>query len=122
MDTAKTTLVIGASEKSERYSNMAIKLLRSNHIETVAIGSKVGVVGDVPILVGQPRLENIDTVTLYLNPTRQKPFYDYILSLRPRRIIFNPGTENEELVALANSYGIESMDACTLVLLKTGNY
>lgn len=122
MVTARKTLVIGASEKVERYSNMAIKLLRSMDIETIAIGSKPGLVRDVNIQTGQPAFESVDTVTLYLNPVRQRPYYEYIVSLRPRRIIFNPGTENEELRSIANSNGIETLDACTLVLLKTGNF
>ena len=73
-------------------------------------------------LKGNPALTDVDTVTLYLNPTNQKPYYDYILSLKPKRIIFNPGTENEELEKLAAAKGIETMEACTLVLLSTNQY
>lgn len=118
----KTTLVIGASEKEERYSNMAVKLLRSYRHQVFAIGNKTGIINDVEIVTGQPKLENIDTVTLYLSEKYQKEYYDYILSLKPQRIIFNPGTENDELEKLAEMNHINAIDACTLVLLKTGQY
>jgi len=71
---------------------------------------------------GRPLPEGIDTVTLYLGPERQREYYDYILSLKPKRIIFNPGTENDELAALAEANGIETVEACTLVMLSIGNY
>lgn len=67
-------------------------------------------------------MDDIDTVTLYLNPANQVPYYDYIISLKPKRIIFNPGTENDELESLANKNGIQTMEACTLVLLSTSQY
>jgi predicted CoA-binding protein len=122
MDSSKRTLVIGASTNSERYANMAIKMLTSHHIETVAIGLKKGFVGEVEIQTGAPILENIHTITLYLGPERQKPLYEYILLLKPKRIIFNPGAENTELMQLASEAGIETLEACTLIMLRTGNY
>ncbi|MEY3343274.1 MAG: hypothetical protein RL090_958 [Bacteroidota bacterium] len=122
MDSSKRTLVIGASTNPERYANMAIKMLTSHHIETVAIGLKKGFVGEVEIQTGAPILENIHTITLYLGPERQKPLYEYILLLKPKRIIFNPGAENTELMQLASEAGIETLEACTLVMLRTGNY
>ena len=118
----KPTLVIGASEKEERYSNMAVKLLTSYQHQVYAIGNKQGIIGNVPIQTGKPDLKNVDTVTLYLNEKLQKEHYDYILSLQPKRIIFNPGTENDELIALAEEHHINAIVACTLVLLKTGQY
>jgi len=95
------TLVLGASENTERYSNMAIQRLLGKGQEVVAIGKKAGKVKSVDIQTEQVASEDIDTVTLYLNPTHQKPYYDYIISLKPRRIIFNPGTENMQLETLA---------------------
>ena len=115
-------MVIGASENRQRYSNMAIHRLRQHHHPVVAIGQKEGQVEDVEIITEHPDVHDIDTVTLYLNPQNQKAYYDYIISVKPKRIIFNPGTENEELQELAENAGIETMEACTLVLLGTGQY
>jgi Predicted CoA-binding protein len=119
---SKKTLVLGASENPARYSYLAINKLRSHQHPVVAIGRKKGKVLDVEIDTEKKSVETIDTVTLYLNPTHQKEYYDYILSLRPKRIIFNPGAENEELYNLAKTNGIQPMEACTLVLLSTGQY
>lgn len=118
----KKTLVIGASENAERYSNMAVKKLVAHNHPVVAIGNKEAVINEVKIVKDKPVIEDIDTVTLYLNPANQKPYYDYILSLNPKRIIFNPGTENKELEKLAAEKGIQTMEACTLVLLSTNQY
>lgn len=119
---SKKTLVLGASENQARYSNLAMRKLDANHHEVVAVGKKNGKVGDIEITADQQQVEGIDTVTLYLNPNNQKPYYDYILSLNPKRIIFNPGTENDELYDLARQQGIKVQEACTLVLLSTGQY
>jgi hypothetical protein len=116
------TLVLGASDNPERYSNMAIRNLRRHEHEVLAIGLKETEVGDVHVTKENPPVKDVDTVTLYLNPRHQIPYYDYILSLEPRRIIFNPGTENPELQAMAELKGIECLDACTLVMLSTGQY
>ena len=118
----KKTLVIGASENIERYSNLAIKKLLKNHHPVVALGSKKGMIGATIIETEKKPFNNIDTITLYLNPTRQAEYYDYILSLNPKRIIFNPGTENQELETLASQKGIIIQEACTLVLLSTHQY
>ncbi|XRE42068.1 putative CoA-binding domain [Tenacibaculum discolor] len=118
----KRTLVLGASLKPSRYSNIAIKKLRDNDIKTVAIGLQKGNVVDVAIETENIFFENIDTVTLYLNPERQKLYYEYIINLQPRRVIFNPGTENIEFIELLKENGIESEIACTLVLLSTKQY
>ncbi|PQJ12256.1 CoA-binding protein [Flavipsychrobacter stenotrophus] len=116
------TLVLGASENPSRYSNMAVKKLLSKGQSVIALGKVKGNVDGVEILTEKPATDEIDTVTLYLNPLHQQPYYDYILSLKPRRIIFNPGTENEELESLAQKNGIEPIEACTLVMLSTGQY
>jgi predicted CoA-binding protein len=118
----KTTLVLGASVNTDRYSNKAIQKLRANKIKVFAIGAKKGTVLDVDIVVEKLPFENIDTVTLYLNPTRQKEYYNYILELKPKRVIFNPGTENMEFVKLLNGDDIETEVACTLVLLSINQY
>ena len=116
------TLVIGASSDISRYSNIAVKKLKKYGHEVVAIGKSEDMIDDTPILINQPKLENIHTVTLYVNPIHQKSYYNYILRLNPCRIIFNPGTENEEFVNLAKKNGIETIEACTLVMLSTGMY
>ena len=116
------TLVLGASENPDRYSNKAILKLLSKGREVVAIGKIKGSVNGVEINTQPVPSEDIDTVTLYLNPLHQKPYYDYIVSLKPRRIIFNPGAENEELERIAAQEGIDVLEACTLVMLSTGQY
>jgi uncharacterized protein len=122
MKEQKKTLVLGASENPARYSYLAINRLRVNQHPVVAIGKREGKVMDVNIITDRPHMTDIDTVTLYLNVQHQKQYYNYILALHPKRIIFNPGAENEELAAMAAKQGIQSMEACTLVLLSTGQY
>lgn len=118
----KHTLVIGASLKEARYSNKAIKKLRNYQHPVKAIGLREGSVLDVDIDKGKSDYQNIDTVTLYLNPKRQEDYYSYIISLKPKRVIFNPGTENPEFYKLLESEKIEFEESCTLVLLSTGQY
>jgi uncharacterized protein len=118
----KKTLVLGASENPQRYSNLAIHKLRAYGHEVAAVGKREGQVEDVKIHKGEIPVPDLDTVTLYLNPANQKPYYDYIIGLKPRRIIFNPGTENSELKLLAKHQGIDTLEACTLVMLSTGQY
>ena len=118
----KKTLVLGASDNPSRYSYLAVQRLRSLGHPVVAVGKKFTRVADVAIEKEKKEFDNIDTITLYLNPLRQKDYYDYILSLKPKRIIFNPGAENEELATLATQHQIKAVDACTLVLLSTGQY
>jgi uncharacterized protein len=118
----KKTLVLGASENPDRYSNMAVRKLSAHEHPVIALGRKKGSIGTIPIETTQEPLNDIDTVTLYLNPANQKTYYDYILSLHPKRIIFNPGAENDELTELARKNGIAAQEACTLVLLSTGQY
>jgi len=118
----KKTLVLGASDNPSRYSYLAIQRLRKHDHPVAAIGRKHTWVVDVEIEKEKKQFSGIDTVTLYLNPLHQKEYYDYILSLKPKRIIFNPGAENNELSDLAKQNNILPMDACTLVLLSTGQY
>ncbi|MFD1016539.1 CoA-binding protein [Winogradskyella rapida] len=118
----KRTLVIGASLKPERYSNIAIKRLRRYQHDVKAFGLKSGEVEGVPIDTELMPYQDIHTVTLYLNPQRQKPYYDYIVGLNPERVIFNPGTENSEFYNVLEQQNIHYEVACTLVLLATDQY
>jgi len=119
---SRTVLVVGASEKPERYSNKAINLLLSKNHSVVALGRRAGKVQDVVIDTGFPDYEALDTVTLYVGPSHQPEYYDYIIKLKPRRVIFNPGTENQEFVELLEKAGVETEEACTLVLLGIGSF
>lgn len=118
----KKTLVMGASDNPQRYSYLAVDRLLSHNHPVVAMGKKQGVVNGIEISNEKEIYSDVDTVTLYLNPANQKQYYDYILSLNPKRIIFNPGTENNELASLARNNGIKTLEACTLVMLSTGQY
>jgi uncharacterized protein len=118
----KKTLVLGASDNPARYSYLAIQRLRRYDHPVVAIGRKNTQVADIPISKEKKPFDNVDTITFYLNPLHQKEYYDYILSLKPKRLIFNPGAENEELEELAKQNNIQTIEACTLVLLSTGQY
>ena len=116
------TLIVGASTNPERYAyKAALSLLAHGH-EIELIGQKVGNVKGHEIKTNNPDLEGIDTVTIYVGPQNQPSLYDYILKQNPRRIIFNPGAENYEFEQLAKAKGIEVEEACTLVLLSTGQY
>ena len=118
----KKTLVLGATTNPERYSYLAIQKLRDKGHDVVAIGKHTGKVKDVEIVSEEKPIENLDTVTLYLNANNQKSYYNYIFSQNPKRIIFNPGAENEELESLAKEKNILTQQACTLVLLSTNQY
>ncbi|MEJ7912558.1 MAG: CoA-binding protein [Chitinophagaceae bacterium] len=120
--TGKKTLILGASDNPSRYSYLALRKLTAYQHPVIAIGKKKGIVGDVPIGTEQTPHDDIDTVTLYLNPANQVPYYNYILGLNPKRIIFNPGTENDHLMEAAEEKGIEVIAGCTLVMLSIGNY
>ena len=122
MKEPKKTLVLGASQNPARYSYLAVNRLRANQHPVVAIGRQEGKVADVNIITEHPEMNDVDTVTVYMNERTQKQYYDYILSLHPKRIIFNPGAENDELKKLAEKNGIQAEEACTLVLLSTGQY
>ena len=118
----KKTLVIGASLKEERYSHKAIHRLVSKNQPTVAIGLRKGAIAGVTIETEKNLFKEVHTVTLYLNPKRQKEYYNYIISLNPKRVIFNPGTENFDLVHLLKENNITYEFSCTLVLLATNQY
>lgn len=116
------TLVFGASLKPNRYSNLAIRKLVRYNKNVVAFGLKTGVVDGVEIEDKLKMYEDIDTITLYLSPARQVQYYDYLVSLSPRRVIFNPGTENQQLSNILEQHKIQVEVACTLVLLSTDQY
>lgn len=118
----KKTLVFGASLKSNRYSNYAIQRLVANNINVVAFGLKKGEVKGVEVDTDLLTYKNIHTVTLYLNPKRQEAYYNYIISLKPERVIFNPGTENPGFYKILKENNIAFEAACTLVLLATNQY
>ena len=118
----KTTLVLGASANPSRYSYLAMQRLRNHKHPVYAIGKRNGTVSDVMIETEKKNFENIHTITLYLNQDHQKEYYEYILSLKPQRIIYNPGAENPELSSLAADHNIQNIEACTLVMLSTGQY
>lgn len=118
----KKTLVLGASTNPARYAYLAVERLLESEIEVVPVGIKKGEAFGIEILNGKPALSEIHTVTLYLSAKNQKDYYDYIIGLKPKRIIFNPGTENPTLAEMAKEAGIETLEACTLVMLSLGNY
>jgi predicted CoA-binding protein len=118
----KKTLIIGASENPERYAYKAAHSLAQHQHPIVNVGIKAGSVAGEKIHTDKPIFDDIDTVTLYVVAKNQAEWYDYILKTKPKRIIFNPNTENPELVKLAQAAGIEPVEACTLVLLATGQY
>lgn len=117
-----TTLVYGASLKPFRYSHRAINILNNQGFPVIALGLKEGVIHGQKVLTGHPEIDNIHTITMYLNAQNQMEHYDYILSLKPKRIIFNPGAENPELSKLARAKGIYTENACSLVLLSIGEF
>lgn len=122
MSKNKPTVVIGASPNADRYSYKATVSLQQHQQTVFPIGIRNGQINGLDIITDKPNLENIDTVTLYVGPDNQTAWMDYIFSLKPKRIIFNPGSENPEFEALAESKGIEAVEACTLVLLSIDRY
>ena len=122
MSNNKPTVVIGASPNTERYSYKATLSLQKNGHTVFPVGIQNGDINGLSILTDKPALENIDTVSLYVSPANQPFWYDYILSLNPKRILFNPGTENPEFEKMATDKGIQIEEACTLVLLSIKQY
>jgi len=120
--TPKKTLVLGTSSKPEQYSNMAVRNLLSAGHPVEAIGREIFSIETVHVKSVAESFTDIHTVTLYLNSSRQAEYEDYILSLHPKRIIFNPGAENPSLSEKARQNGIEAIEACTLVMLSVGTY
>ena len=120
----KRTLIVGATPNSYRYAYLAAEMLTDFEHEIVPIGIKKGeVLGkEIVDLKQKPALKDIDTITLYIGPQHQSLWYEYLLSLKPKRIIFNPGTENREFERLAEANGIEVVEGCTLVMLRTDQY
>lgn len=118
----KKTLVLGASTNPTRYSYLAANKLVNHGHPIVNVGLKRGEVAGIPIERPEEIHTDIDTISLYVGPAHQKDLYDYILKTKPKRIIFNPGAENEELEEIAQEIGIETERACTLVLLSLGEY
>lgn len=120
--TEKKTMVLGASPNPMRFSYKAVKSLQRHNVPVVPVGIKNGEIGGIEILKNKPHLDKIHTITLYIGPARQKEYYSYILSLRPARIIFNPGTENKELMDMAREEGIEVLEDCTLIMVNADRY
>lgn len=122
--TLKKTVIVGATPNPSRYAFLAANMLSEYNHETVLLGIKKGEVAGNKILNirEKPALENIHTISLYIGPHRQPEWYDYLLRLKPKRIIFNPGTENEEFQNRAEQQGVEVLEACTLVMLRSRQY
>jgi uncharacterized protein len=119
---SKKTLVLGASAHPSRYSYLAVNKLREHKHPVIAIGRTAAIVADISVQSDIIPIPDLDTVTMYLNPVNQKNYYDYILDQHPKRVIFNPGAENPELEKILEEKGIQTVEACTLVLLATGQY
>lgn len=122
MSKNKTTVVIGASPSPDRYSYKATFSLHKHGHTVYPVGLRNGKIHDLDIITDRPAIKDVDTVTLYVGPANQHAWTDYILSLNPKRIIFNPGTENAEFESLAESKGIQTLHACTLVMLSIKEY
>lgn len=120
----KKTVIIGATTNPSRYAYAAAGMLTEYHHEIIPVGIKKGEVYGKPILdiYQRPSVSDVDTITLYIGPQHQPEHYDYIVSLKPKRVIFNPGTENPEFEKIIEESGAEAMEACTLVLLRSGQY
>ena len=119
---SKSTLVIGASLNESRFSNKCVRSLVSANFPVSAIGLREGSIDAIPVQTGLPEFDGIHTVTLYLGPLNQEPWYDYILKLNPERVVFNPGTENAEFVTILTSAGIEVTEDCTIMMVQGGRY
>ncbi len=114
----KKTIVLGASPNPIRFSHKAVKSLLRHEHEVVAIGFRKGEIVEKEILVGHPMVEDVHTVSIYIGSSRQEDFYDYIISLKPKRVIFNPGTVNPTFMSRLKNVGIEPVSACMLVMLS----
>ncbi len=115
-------LVLAAATNPSRFSHKAVKSLVRNGYEVMAVGFRPGFIDDVEILTGMPEISDVDTVLLYMGEKRQREYYDYLYGLKPRRVIFNPGTKNPELRRLLKKKGIESLEDCALIMLSSGTF
>ncbi|MEN8202865.1 MAG: CoA-binding protein [Bacteroidota bacterium] len=118
----KLTLVLGASPNPVRFSHKAVKSLLRHEKKVVAVGFKEGMIAEEEILVGQPQIDNVHTVSIYIGSSRQTDYYDYIISLKPKRVVFNPGTVNPEFMGRLQKEGIEPVSECMLVMLSEEEY
>jgi uncharacterized protein len=120
----KKTVIIGATANPARYAFLAARMLTDYKHEIVPVGIKEGAVSGKEILdiFEKPAIGDVHTVTMYIGPQRQPEYYDYILGLKPKRIIFNPGTENDAFERMAEAQGIEAVEGCTLVMLRSGQF
>jgi predicted CoA-binding protein len=118
----KKTVIIGASTDQSRYAYKATVSLQNNKHEAIPVGITPGQINGTPILTNKEKIDGVDTVTMYVGPRNQTHWYDYILSLNPKRVIFNPGAENPEFEQMLKAKGIDVTEACTLVLLSTKQY
>ena len=116
------TVVLGASPNPIRFSHKAVKSLLRHDREVVAVGFRDGLIEEEEILVGQPEIHDVHTVSIYIGSSRQTEYYDYIISLKPKRVIFNPGTVNPEFMAKLKNQDIEPVNACMLVMLNEGEF
>ncbi len=116
------SVVLGASPNHSRYSNKAVRSLLKRNYEVVPVGTKTGEIKELKIQTGKPDIPDVDTVLIYLSPERQPDYYDYIIGLQPRRVIFNPGTINPGFKDLLDKNGIETVEDCALIMLNAGEY
>jgi predicted CoA-binding protein len=122
MSVKEKVLVIGASPNPSRYSFIATEMLTEYGHEVYPYGIRKGTIGNLPIKLNWPENKQIDTVTMYVGPPLQEQYFENIIKLKPKRVIFNPGTENEQFYALLKENGIAYEEACTLVLLRTRQF
>ena len=119
----KMTVVLGVTPNPSRYAYMATEKLKNHGFPVIPLGFRPGIVAGENIVLDWPNsIDNLDIISLYIGPARQPEFYNYLIQLKPQKIIFNPGTENSEFYSLLKKVGIEIEEACTLVLLSTGQY
>lgn len=121
---SRTVLVVGATENPDRYAYLATNRLLDKGFEVKLLGLKEGQVRGIPIQTGHPEFEGLDTITLYVGPANQErtDLIEYLIGLRPKRIVFNPGTENYDFETRAQKAGIEPVEGCTLVMLNSGQF
>jgi len=119
---SKKTLVLGASPNPVRFSNKAVRSLLRHQYDVVPVGLRQGTIEGKEIQVGTPPVEGVHTVSLYVGPSRQTAYFDYIISLKPARVIFNPGTVNPAFMARLEKEGIHPVNGCMLVMLNKGEF